>query len=128
MLPPRNNSDYVITSRLRCLGELLRVDKVALSACDQRATPGPEVRRVWYLRDAEAFELDVGSSGALEQTGAVAEQHGGDAHEDLVEHSGVEALTGRVGPEDVDVLVAGRCFGGGYATLEVLDESLVPWR
>jgi hypothetical protein len=54
---------------------------------------------------AQPFELDVGPTRVIEQPDAVAEQDGRDAHEDLVEHTRVEALPGDAGAEDVDVLV-----------------------
>jgi pyridoxine 4-dehydrogenase len=54
---------------------------------------------------AEAFEFDLRTAGPVEQPDAVAEQDGGDAHQDLVEHTCVEALPGGTGAEDVDVLI-----------------------
>ena len=42
----------------------------------------------------------------VEHADAVAEHYRGDAHQDLVQGAGFEALSGDVGAEDVDVLVA----------------------
>src|SRR6266545_2543161 len=83
----------------------------------------PEVRRSRRVGQADAFELDVGSAWAVEQPDAVTEQDGRDEHEDLVEHTRVEALLGGVGAEDVDVLVSRGGLGRGDAAVEITDEG-----
>ncbi len=70
---------------------------------------------------AEAFEFDVRTTGAVEQPDAVAEQDGRDAHQDLVQHARVEALLSDAGAEDVVVACGG--LGGGDAAVEVADEG-----
>jgi hypothetical protein len=70
----------------------------------------------------EAFELDVSPARAVEQPDTVAEQDGRDVHEDLVEHTRIEALLSGVGPGDVDVLVN----GGGLGCQAFAE--LGPWR
>ncbi|MDB5058454.1 MAG: hypothetical protein JWO59_1926 [Chloroflexi bacterium] len=83
----------------------------------------PEVRRLRRLGQAEAFELDGRPARVIEQPDAVAEQHRHDAHEDLVDHSRLEALPGDLGADDVDVLVARGGFGRGESAGEVTDEG-----
>ncbi len=78
------------------------------------------------MGQAEAFELDVGPARAVEQPDAVAEQDGRDAHEDLVEHTRVEALPGNLGAKDADVLVTCGGLGRGDAAVEVTDEGDTP--
>ena len=55
----------------------------------------------------DRLEPHVRAPGVVEQPGAVAEQHGGDAGEDLVEHAPLQQRPGEGGPEDVDVTVPG---------------------
>ena len=75
------------------------------------------------MGQADAFELDVAPARAVEQPDTVAEHDGGDEHQDLVEHTRIEALLGRVGAEDIDVLVTGSGLGCGNAAFEVADEG-----
>src|SRR4051812_48778241 len=75
------------------------------------------------MREAEAFEPDVGPARAVEEPDTVAEQHRRDTYEDLVEFARVEALVGHLGTEDVDILVAGRSLCRRDATGEVTHEG-----
>src|SRR6266508_2023233 len=94
-------------------------------ACTNGSSGGasPYVRRLRRVGQAEAFELDVGPTRAIEQPDAVAEQDGRDEHKDIVEHTRVEALPGNLGAEDVDVLVTRGGLGRGDAAVEVTDEG-----
>lgn len=53
----------------------------------------------------------------VEQADTVAEQDGRCEHEDLVEHTRVEALRSGVGAEDVDVVVTRGGLGRGDAAV-----------
>src|ERR1700730_5092182 len=86
----------------------------------------PEVRRLRGLGQAEALEPDAGPAWAVEEPGAVAEQDRQDGHRDLVERPRLEALAGGAGPENVDVLVAGRGPGRGEGRGQIRDERAAP--
>ncbi len=88
----------------------------------------PEVRRVWHLCQAEPFERDIGPAWVVEEPDAVTEQDGGDADQDIIEFPGVEALTGNVCAEDVDVLVASGHVRRREAAGEITDEGNIRHR
>src|SRR6478735_5361611 len=74
----------------------------------------PEVGRMLDVADVEALQRHGRSARMVEEAGAVAEQDRRDQREHLVELTGLQALPGDVGAEDVDVgLVPGRVLGGG---------------
>lgn len=82
---------------------------------DSAHDPEPEMRGRRGFTHAHTLELDVPPAGPIEQPHAVAQQHRGDEHEDLVENAGVQALAGYLGAEAMRYLqsfmwlVAGAC-------------------
>lgn len=67
---------------------------------------------------SETFEFDAGPTRTVEQPNTITEQHRRDAHEDLVEHTRLEALLGDGGAENVDALVP----SGGLRRLDTAGE------
>jgi hypothetical protein len=58
------------------------------------------------LRAADRFHVYPGEAGGKEEADAVAEQHRQYIDQDLVDQSPLQALTGDVGAEDLEVLAA----------------------
>lgn len=75
-----------------------------------RASPDdtqPYHCRLWRFGQADAFKLDVRPSRVVEQTNTVTEQHGRDAHQNLVYFARFEALSRNLGSEYVDICITG---------------------
>ena len=76
---------------------------------------GGRVARVCRERgptETEALWPDAGSSGAVKQPEAVAENDPCDAEQDLVEQTRLQALPGHTGAEDVDAPVPAPAASG----------------
>src|SRR5262249_2400673 len=83
----------------------------------------PEGGGLGSLGDHPRLEGYGAAARPREQPGPVAEQHRDDEDHHLVEEPGLETAAGRLGAEDVDVLVARGLARGSDARLDVGDEG-----
>jgi hypothetical protein len=75
-------------------------------------------RDLTLVRRGDSLELDRRAAGAFEQSDAVADEHRGALHDDLVEKVGLETLARDVGAQDDDVAAFGRLLGELYGLLD----------
>ncbi len=85
--------------------------------------PKPEIRCQCGLTQADAFKLDSASARKVEKADSVTEQDRRNTHEDLIERTRRDALSGNIGAKHIDVLAPSGRLCRGNCGVEIAEEG-----